>query len=233
MSDSRFATGVLLGARVAAVRLRHRQTAGALLLAATLTVTGAWIELSAGSLGAVDRSLASTFRVVIPLFCFALVSRVTTSAGLGESTFVLARFGAPRHAVALGLGSAASAISALVSAVFAALAVVFSHSAAAPPLWSDMLTAAWVGFATALAYCGWTLVGSTFYRGKGRFVPIAIDFLLGGGTGFFAALLPRAHASRLLGLEPGPLGFSSTLNFACLFLMAIGLTAISAFRSGR
>lgn len=164
--------GVLLGARLGLARLRHRRTAGALLLAASLAIAGGWIELAAGSLGAVDRALA-------------------------------------------------------------VLTVLPAHSPAAPPLVRDALLSAWIGAVTALSYAGWVAFGGTFWRGRGRWIPIAADFLIGGSTGLAGALLPRAHASSLLGLAAAPLALPPAASFAALFVMAAALLAAAALRSGR
>lgn len=208
--------GFLLGARLGLSRLRHRRTAGALFLALALCVAGAWIELSAGSLGAVDRALAGTFRLVVPLLTLALVSRAGTREGVGAGAYPLARFGLPRFAVAL-----------------AAVTVLFSHSASAPPLAGDMLMSAWIGGMTALAYAGWVAFGGTFWRGRGRWAPVVADFLIGGSTGLAGALLPRAHASSLLGLASGPLSLPPQVSSAALVGMGAGLLVAAAFRSGR
>jgi hypothetical protein len=186
-SPSPMLRGVFLGARLGFARLRHRRTAGALLLAAALAVTGAWIELAAGSLGAVDRALAGTFRLVLPLLTFAL----------------------------------------------AASTVLLAHSPSAPPLARDLLLSSWIGAVTAPAYAAWVAFGGTFWRGRGRYVPIVADFLIGGSTGLAGALLPRAHASSLLGLASGPLSLPPPASFAVLFGLTAALLGATALRSGR
>jgi hypothetical protein len=225
--------GVSLGARLALERLRHRRAAAALVLAAALAVAGALIEAEAGSLGAVDRALAATFRLVVPLLTLALVRRAATSDGLGAGAFPLARFGLPRYAVALGTAGAAALAAAAASAGLAALTVAFARSPASPPLLPDLLLCAWIGAVTALAYTAWIAFGSTFFRGRGRWVPVIADFLVGGSTGLAAALLPRAHASSLLGLSHGPLSLSPPASFAALFLMTALLLVAAAARTGR
>jgi hypothetical protein len=214
-------------------RLRDRRTAGALLLAFALAVAGAWIEVDAGSLGAVDRALAGTFRLIVPLLTLALVTRVATRDGLVAGAFPLARYGLPRHAVALGLTGSAALVAAVASAFLAGATVVFAHSSAAPPLAGDMLLSAWIGAVTALAYAAWIALGTTFFRGRGGWAPVIADFLVGGSTGLAGALLPRAHASSLLGLSPGPLAIPAPGSFAALFVMTGILLLATAARSGR
>jgi hypothetical protein len=214
-------------------RLRERRTAGWLVLAAALAIAGAWIEVAAGSLGAVDRALGGTFRLVVPLLTFALVSRAASRDGLAEGTFALARFGVPRFAAALGVAGAAAVAAAIASALLAAITVAAAHTPVSPPIAGDMLESAWIGAVTALAYAGWVAFGATFFRGRGRFWPIAADFVIGGTTGLAGALLPRSHALRLLGVGAAPLGLPAFTSFAALFAMAIGLLLAAAARSGR
>jgi hypothetical protein len=225
--------GVLLGARLGLSRLRHRRAAGALLLATALVIAGAWIELAAGSLGAVDRALAGTFRLVIPLLSLALASRAASREGLGPGSYPLARFGVPRFAVALGVAASAALAASVAAGVLAALTAVLAHSPSAPPLFHDALMSGWIGMVTALAYAGWVVLGGTFWRGRGRWIPIVADYLLGAGAGLAGALLPRAHASSLLGLAPAPLALPPVASFGALFAMAALLLGAAALRSGR
>ncbi|MFO0593198.1 MAG: hypothetical protein U0441_36985 [Polyangiaceae bacterium] len=225
--------GVVLGARLALERLRDRRTYGAVLLAVALAIAGGIIERSATSLGAVDRALGGTFRLVVPLLTLSLVSRAVSKDGLGPGTFSVARFGVPRFAVALGVTAAAAVVCAGLGAVTAALTVVGGHTASAPPLAMDLLQSAWIGAVTSLAYAAWTAFGSTYFRGRGRWMPIAADYMLGGSTGFAAALLPRAHASSLLGIGEAPLEMPRVASFVALFVMTGLLTLAAATRSGR
>ncbi len=225
--------GAVLGARLALERLRDRRTTGALLLAVALAVAGGWIERNATSLGAVDRALAGTFRLVVPLLVLTLVSRAVSRDGLGPGTFSLARFGVPRFAVALGVVGSAALVCAVSGAVLAAVTVAFAHTEASPPLAFDLLESAWIGAVTSLAYAAWTAFGSTYFRGRGRWMPVSADYLLGGTTGLAGALLPRAHATSLLGLGAGPLDLPPSASFTALFAMAILLTLAAATRCGR
>lgn len=233
MPPSRVARGALLGARLGLERLRDRRTYGALLLALALSFAGARIELDAGSLGAVDRALAGTFRLVIPLLTLALVSRAASRDGLGAGTYSLARFGLPRFAVGLGITATAALLSAVASALLAAVTVVAAHAPSSPPLAFDLLESAWIGAATAFAYAGWTALGTTYFRGRGQWFPIAADFLVGGSTGLAAALLPRAHATSLLALGPAPLSLPPSLSFVALYTMALFASLAAAARCGR
>jgi hypothetical protein len=232
-SSSPVARGVVLGLRLGLERLRERRTAGALLLAFALAVAGAWIELAAGSLGSVDRALGDTFRLIVPLLTYALVSRAVSRDGLGPGVFPLARFGVPRFAAALGVASGAALASAVASAALAAVTVLLAHSSAAPPLAMDVLASSWIGFAAGLAYAGWVALGATYFRGRGRFWPIAADFIVGGTTGLAGAILPRSHALHLAGIGPAPLAMPPSGSFGALFAMGILLLLAAAVRTGR
>jgi hypothetical protein len=225
--------GIVLGARLGLERLRDRRTAGALVLALALAVAGGWIERNATSLGAVDRALAGTFRLVVPLLVLTLVSRAVSREGLGPGTFSLARFGLPRFAVGLGVIAGVAAVCAVSGAVLAAVTVAFAHTPQAPPLAFDLLESAWIGAVTSLAYAAWTAFGSTYFRGRGRWLPVSADYLVGGSTGLAAALLPRAHATSLLGLGAGPVALPPVASFGALFAMTILLALAAATRCGR
>ena len=225
--------GALLGARLGVERLRDRRTAFAVLLGVALAITGGVIERSATSLGAVDRALGGTFRLLVPLLALSFVSRAVSREGLGPGTFSIARFGVPRFAVALGITSAAALACAVLGAALAALTVIAAHTQAAPPLALDVLQSAWIGAVSSLAYAAWTAYGSTYFRGRGRWMPIAADYLLGGSTGLAGALLPRSHASSLLGLGDAPLDLPRAASFGVLFAMAILLTLAASTRAGR
>ncbi len=232
-STSPVLRGVVLGARLGLERLRDRRTAGALLLAFALAAAGGWIERNATSLGAVDRALAGTFRLVVPVLVLALVSRAVSRDGLGPGTFSLARFGVPRFAVALGIVAGAAVVCAVAGALLAAVTVAFAHTPEAPPLAFDLLESAWIGAVTSVAYAAWTALGSTYFRGRGRWMPIGADYLLGGTTGLAGAVLPHAHAASLLGFGGRPLDMPPVASFGALFAMTIALVLLSAIRTGR
>ncbi len=80
----------------------------------------------------------------------------------------------------------------------------------------DLLVSGWIGALTGAAYAGWFSLGATFFRrGVGRFVPLAVDLLLGGSAGVIGALLPRGNAVNLLG-GPSPLGLGQPASAALL-----------------
>jgi hypothetical protein len=222
--------GVSLGASMGARRLAGRGVMFTALLALALALAGGLIERRVTTAGAVDRSLASTFRLVIPLFCFALAARASDRATLRDAAWPVARYGAARRDVALGIGVALVLASAVSGALLAIVAVASAQSASAPPFARDAFTSGWIGALVGSAYAGWFSFGSTFLaRGRGRVVPLVLDFLFGSGVGLFAALLPRAHGRGLLGGD-GPLGLSQPQSSIALLLLAVLLPVAAALR---
>jgi len=222
--------GFSLGATMGARRLAGRGVVLTAILAFALALAGGLIERRITTAGAVDRSLAATFRLVVPLFCFALAARVADRASLRDAAWPVARYGAARRDVALGIGAALVLASALSGALLALVAVACAQSPASPPFARDAFTSGWIGALVGAAYAGWFAFGSTFLgRGRGRVVPLVLDFLFGSGTGLFAALLPRAHGRGLLGGD-GPLGLSQPESSVALLLIAVLLTLAAALR---
>ncbi len=227
------AVALAIGFAVARERILRRPTALSALLGAALVVVSGIVERRMGSAGAVDRVLAATFNVVVPLVAFAVVGEASGRGNLRDGVWAAARYGVARRDVALGAVGAASAAAAVLAAMFAALAVAVGHAEGNPPLAHDMFTSGWIAALTAVAYTGWFSLGSTFgRRGGGRWVPLVVDFVLGGGTGLAGALLPRAHAANLLGVLDGaaPLGLPQASSSLVLVASALVLTGLAALR---
>jgi len=105
--------------------------------------------------------------------------------------------------------------------------------AISPPSSTPWLRERWIAAATALRDAAWTALGTTYFRGRGLWIPVGADFLLGGSTGLAAALLPRAHATSLLAIGPAPLSLPPVTSFAALYAVAIACALAAAARSGR
>jgi hypothetical protein len=220
----------LFGFRMARYRLYRRRTALLGLLAIALAASSAAIERRFGSAGAVDRALESTFRLIIPLATFAIVAEVSAHARLREAAWPAARYGARHRDVLLGMIAATVAASALFGAVLAALSVAVAHTPSAPPLVSDALLSAWIGAITALAYAGWFVLGATFMRlGRGRFVPLIADFVIGASGGMAGAILPRGNALSLLGGE-APLRLPQQASTGILIVSGAVLCGLAVLR---
>jgi hypothetical protein len=222
---------ILFGFGMAKHRLLRRRAALLALLALALTVSGAVVERRFGSAGAVDRALESTFRLVIPLLTFAIVAEASERARLREAAWPAARYGALHRDVVLGIVAAAALASTASGAVLAALSVILAHTPAAPPLLADALLSAWIGAITALAYTGWYALGATFLKqGRGRFIPLIVDFIIGGSAGFAGAIFPRGHAGNLLG-GPAPLRLPQQASTAILIVSGAVLCGLAVLRS--
>lgn len=223
----------LFGFGMARRRLLNRRVALLAFLGLALAIVAALVERHVTPVGAADRALLSTFRLVIPLVSFAIVTEASARSRLSEAAWPAARFGAGPREVALGVIAGALVASVCVSAVFAASTALFAGSSSSVPVARDAFTSAWIGAAAASAYVGWFALGSTFQRrGRARLWPLLADLVLGGSTGLAGALLPRGNAINLLG-GPAPLGLSQAASTFALLASAVLLSVIAASRSDR
>lgn len=223
----------LFGFYLAKSQLSKRRMGLTFFLAFALAISSALIEKYFTQLGAVDRALESTFRLLIPLLCFAILSEITGRADLRDAAWPMARFGANHRDIVMGMLAASVLASALFSAALALVSVIAAHSKSAPPILSDAMLSAWIAMVTALAYTGYYALGATFFRfGRGRFVPLIIDFLFGGSVGLIGALLPRGNAINLLG-GPAPMGLSQSKSFVLLLVMGAFTGGLALMRCRR
>jgi hypothetical protein len=219
---------ILLGASAARARVVRRPTALAALLGLALLGVATVIERRAGSAGAVDRVLGGTFRVIIPLVTFGVAAAATGHDRLRDAVWPLARYGASRRDLALGTILFAIVASATLAALFAILSVVLAHGPGEPPLLRDALQSAWIGALTASAYAAWFSFGAVFWkRGRGRWIPLLLDLLVGASTGLLGAVFPRGNAQSLLG-GAAPLHLSQASSSAVLALSALALTLVAS-----
>lgn len=224
-------TGVRLGFVTASRRCVSRATWLLVALSVALVISGGIIERRMTTAAAVDRSLLSTFRLVIPLYCFALTSIACDRLGLREAAWSVARFGAARRDVALGIVLSLVAASTLGGVVLSMAAVVSAYAPSSRSLVTELFTSGWIGGLVAGAYAAWFAFGSTFfYRGRGRWLSLLFDFLLGSGTGAIAAAFPRSHARGLLG-DIGPTHFSQPQSCVALIVMVIVLSLLAIGRA--
>jgi hypothetical protein len=96
-----------------------------------------------------------------------------------------------------------------------------------------MLASAWVSALGGAAYASLFAFGASLgKRGWGRSVMLAIDWLLGVGSGFGAALTPRAHVRSLLG-GSAVMEMSGRVSAACLVLLALAFATAATKRASR
>ena len=225
---ARLGAAILLGASAARARVLRRPIALAALLGVALIVVSTVIERRAGSAGAVDRVLGSTFRVILPLVTFGVTAAATGHDRLSDAVWPLARYGASRRDLALGTILFAVAASSALAALFAVVSVVLAHGPSEPPLLRDALQSAWIGALTASAYAAWFSFGAVFWkRGRGRWIPLLLDLLFGASTGLLGAVFPRGNAQSLLG-GAAPLHLSQPSSSAALALSALALTLLAS-----
>lgn len=223
-------SAVRLGLDLALRRLASRRPLLSFALGLALALAAAFIEVSAGAAGAVDRALLATFRLIVPLVAFALAADAAERVDLRGAAWPVARFGASSRGVAFGIALATAGAAAGAAAVLAAVTAVAAHAAGAPPLARDAFVSGWIGALTGAAYAGWFSLGGTFLRrGRGRLAPLAADLLLGGSTGVAGALLPRGNAVNLLGGQ-APLGLTQSASASLLAASALLLALAAAIR---
>jgi hypothetical protein len=110
-----------------------------------------------------------------------------------------------------------------VAVTLAALAIAYGRT---PGLAGDALTTLWIALLGAGSYTAAFGLGSSFWRnGRGRWLVLALDLVIGGGTTPLAVLFPRAHLASLLGgravFELPQRSSSALLLIATLLLLAL------------
>lgn len=218
-----------LGAVTAADGLRRRTPwVLAALGALAVTVFGA-VERYQDPAYATDRTLLGvTFGVVLPLWCYALFESLHRKERTRALVAPLARHGADRRTLTLGVLGVLALSTAAIGAVLGVLAAVVTHSPGDGRMLADVVACAWGGAAIGAAYSGLLSLGSLFGRG-GRLTALGLDWLFGSGAGYLALPFPRSSARSLLGGEP-VLGMSQMAAFAVLLGLTFAWTLVPAFR---
>lgn len=218
--------GVLLGAS----RLKKR---GVFVVAGTVGVAlvVALVQRALGPMGAVDRSLGALSTWIAPIGVAALVTAVLGLRTPRDLAWPVARWGAPRVTVSLGVLVVLGGAAAIMSAAAGAVMVVAAHSSAGvdAPIGSDAVTTAGVSALVGWVYAAALSFGGTFgRRGGGRAIVLGLDFVV-GGLGVVGFLLPRGHGASLLGLTTMPI--SQRGSSVALVVLGVAWTALAALRS--
>lgn len=214
-----------IGASMASARILGRGLVLTILLGAALVWISALVERRLTALGAVDRTLAATFNLVVPLASFAIAALATGRRSLRDAVWSAARYGVARRDVALGTIGAAAVMSAAICAALGAFSVLAARGGA-----GDAITSAWIAALTAAAYASWFSLGATFgRRGGGRLAVLLVDFAIGGSTTIAGALLPRGNAQSLLG-GPAPLHLPQASSSVILVVSALVVAGLAAVR---
>jgi hypothetical protein len=223
--------GFMAGFKTGRERAHARRALIIELLVIGLAATAALVERRAELFGATHRALTDlVFGLILPLALLASSGRVLLPLRLEASATMLARFGASRKSVALGLIAVSMGSAAVLAAATGVVTVLVAHDPSAPPRAVDALTTGWIGLLTGAAYAGLFALGATFgAKGGGRYWALALDLVLGGAGGFASVIVPRAHAMNLLGGAP-PLMLSQPASAAALVALAVTTTALALVR---
>jgi hypothetical protein len=213
--------GFPAGVSVATFRLRSAALFGSYAAAIVFVAAAALLERRSAPELAVDHTLlGAVCGIAIPLLAYSAVARASNYGRLEDAAHALARHGANRKAVVLGVVVATGARVAVVAAGIAAMAVFVAGGRADRAAFGDAFTSAWVAALGGAAYVAWFALGSSFGRaGRGRTVCLATDWVLGSATSAIALPWPRAHLRSLMGGAP-VFDLSGRENTAALYVLA-------------
>ena len=210
-----------MSVRLGALEARERLARSKLwlfALAGAMVVGVSGLRARAGDSSGADRTLLGvTLGLVVPLTCYFAFEAVHRHAATEAVVAPLARHGADRRKLTLGVLLSLAAVCALSTAVDSLLAVVAATSSGAGLL-ADLHACAWGGALAGAAYAGGLAAASRWGR-AGRLWFLAGDGLLGSGAGVLALPWARGHARNLLGGEP-VLALSAATAALLLFAIA-------------
>ncbi|HHH11276.1 MAG TPA: hypothetical protein ENK23_04290 [Sorangium sp.] len=212
-------TSLVAGARLGWTRLWGRSLGGLLLLSVAFTVTVALVERRLGSAAAVTRVVMTLARWVIPLGAFSLLWQVRGGRRLQDACWPLARFGYRRRAVASGAIMVASGVAAAVALLScgAGLWLVRDKLHGAGEVWICLRVCVLASLAYAAAF---GCAGNMGRGGRGCWVLLLADLLLGAGAGWPTWPFPRAHVRSLFG-GAAVTGFSQATSSVSLWLIVV------------
>jgi hypothetical protein len=150
-------------------------------------------------LGAVDTVLSVGFGFVVPLAVFTTLARASGAALSTDSAWPVARFGFSRRAVAFGIWLSAYLQSIRLVGPGIVLGAWFASLDRAQALRESATACGLVLLATGAYLALFVLAGTFLRRGRGRYVALGLDFLVGSGSSALALPFPRAHLQSLLG----------------------------------
>lgn len=190
-----------------------------------------FIERQSSSYAAADRALGAVVRLAVPLSAFAVVAICTGRRRLDEAVWCVARFGLSRRSVTLGLVGAAAAVSATLAVLLVVVTLLSAYGLSGVS-WADVGTSVWIAALGGAAYAAWLGLGASFMRaGRGRWLALLGDFLLGASVGPAGLPWPRAHLRSLLGGE-AVMDLPQTSSSAVLGAMVVVLVLTASLRAG-
>jgi len=179
---------------------RFLRTRSSVLAALAWLLLAVVIGLAAGakSTGISGALISTHANTALPFLSYAVVGGIVSQKGLGPQVFGLTLLGLGARRAAGSLVVAALAMGALLGLLSSAIICVLGHGPMDPPLAHDLLVTSWIGALGGAAYASLFLLGSSFFKGTGRSIFFAVDWVL-GGSGVFALFLPHGHLQSLFG----------------------------------
>ncbi len=219
------------GVALALGRIRPASAALVLFLSLMVGVAFAVAARSGGLIEAPSRAVGLVLRWVVPLSAFAWCSLSLGRARLDDSVWPIAALGVPRRQVVLGVVTVTAALAAVTAVATVAVTLALAYRTM-PGLVQDLATTSWVAALGASAYVGWLFLGASFWRlGRGRWVPLLLDFTLGATSGLFAVVWPRPHLVNLAGGD-ALLDMSQPTGSVVLAAMTVAAVSLAALRAG-
>ena len=217
--------------RLAVARLALRGPLWIASVALALSAVVGLAEHAAAPLDAPARALSVVLGWVVPLSCFGLVSLSTARRRLDDGLWCLATHGLGRSWLVLGLVLPVALLAAGLSLACAGVALSLAYQGL-PGLLEDLLVSSWIAALGAAAYVAWFVLGASFLRhGRGRWLVLAADFAIGGGSGVLAVCWPRGHLRSLAGGQ-AVLELPQRTSSVLLGALAASLLLLAAWRAG-
>jgi hypothetical protein len=199
-----------------------------------VAMVSALLVKSRGLTTGADHVLRGSFGfLVLPLVSYGVVSAVLGGVGMKRSIKSVVVLGAAPRRAALASTLVSVVVAIILGALLSVLVCALAHGSGDPPLGRDLFASFWIGALGGGAYAAWFCAGSAIGKGAMRGGFLVIDWILGSGTGFGAALVPRGHVHSLLGgasVAELPSRASSVVLFV-LLLLYIGLAVLLSRRA--
>ena len=219
------------GAGLAMSRLEWRRALSVVVTSLAVAALGALLMHNRAPLEAPGQSVGLVLRWVVPLSTFAVVSLLIGRARVDDRIWSVAAHGLPKRHLVVGLATIVIVVSAVVAVLTTAAALVVAYGSM-PGLATDLATSSWIAALAGAAYAVWFILGASFLRlGRGRWVPLIADFILGESDTVLAVIWPRPHLDNLAG-GAGVLDISQPTSSVLLAAMTLIVLCLAAIRAG-
>lgn len=221
-----------LGVLLARERLRGYGALIVLLLSCGAVFALGVIERQRDAASAADSVLGgAVFGLALPILAYVLSERVCAGTQLSRSVDVIARYGANRRWLVLGLLLGSALAMALTAALLTAAALLGARAATSNAFLHDLRISVGIALLSGAVYALWFGMASLFgKRGGARQCALIVDFLLGASSSLLALPLPRGHVRNLLGGTP-VYEFSQASAWLALGIIAVSCLTLSALRT--